>query len=180
MFLHILKLRLRSWACSVDRAGNGWLATNFHQASFCFLTCYVYSNSDAQFSSRPVRHRGTVIWDLNSWIVKLSNLCVFRHDIKTNKFTFFVCINPLTPELNPSAQPCLPKFFTGILICKWLTSRRLYKSFGVKGLRYILHTVHTLHVSALHMAIFRELHYNEYIEIMLKILDQFMDIKYLS
>jgi hypothetical protein len=23
------------------------------------------------------------------------------------------CFNPLTPELNPSAQRCLPKFFTG-------------------------------------------------------------------
>jgi hypothetical protein len=38
------------------------------------------------------------------------------------------------PELNPSAQRCLPRFFTGILIFKGLTARRLYKSFGVKGL----------------------------------------------
>jgi hypothetical protein len=43
-------------------------------------------------------------------------------------------INPLTPELNPSAQGCLPVFFTRILIFKWLNARRLYKSFGVKGL----------------------------------------------
>jgi hypothetical protein len=43
-------------------------------------------------------------------------------------------INPLAPELNPSAQRCLPRFFTGILIFKGLTARRLYKSFGVKGL----------------------------------------------
>jgi hypothetical protein len=27
-------------------------------------------------------------------------------------------INTLTPELNPSAQRCLPRFFTGILIFK--------------------------------------------------------------
>jgi hypothetical protein len=42
--------------------------------------------------------------------------------------------NPLTPELNPSAQRCLPRFFTGILIFKGLTARRLYKSFGIKWL----------------------------------------------
>jgi hypothetical protein len=28
------------------------------------------------------------------------------------------CLNPLIPELNPSAQRCLPRFFTGILIFK--------------------------------------------------------------
>jgi hypothetical protein len=42
--------------------------------------------------------------------------------------------NPLTPELNPSAQRCLPRVLLGILIFKGLTARRLYKSFGVKGL----------------------------------------------
>jgi hypothetical protein len=45
-------------------------------------------------------------------------------------------INPLTPELNPSAQRCLPIFLLWILIVKELTARRLYKSFGVKGLIY--------------------------------------------
>jgi hypothetical protein len=49
----------------------------------------------------------------------------------TASFNF---INPLTPELNPSAQRCLPKFLLGILIFKGLTARHLYKSFGVKGL----------------------------------------------
>jgi hypothetical protein len=44
--------------------------------------------------------------------------------------------NPLTPELNPSAQRCLPRFLLEILIFKGLTARRLYKSFGVKGLNY--------------------------------------------
>jgi hypothetical protein len=44
--------------------------------------------------------------------------------------------NPLTPELNPSAHRCLTRFFTGILIFKGLTARRLYKSFGVKWLNY--------------------------------------------
>jgi hypothetical protein len=42
----------------------------------------------------------------------------------------------LTPELNPYAQSCLPRIFTGILIFKGLTARRLYKSFGVKGLAF--------------------------------------------
>jgi hypothetical protein len=40
-------------------------------------------------------------------------------------------LNPLTPELNPSAQRCPPRFLLGILIFKGLTARRLYKSFGV-------------------------------------------------
>jgi hypothetical protein len=44
--------------------------------------------------------------------------------------------NHLTPELNPSAQRCLPRFLLGILIFKGLTVRRLYKSFGVKGLSH--------------------------------------------
>jgi hypothetical protein len=42
-------------------------------------------------------------------------------------------INPSTPELNPSAQRCLPRHLLEILIFKWLTAR-LYKLFGVKGL----------------------------------------------
>jgi hypothetical protein len=43
--------------------------------------------------------------------------------------------NLLMPELNPSPQRCLPRFFTGDLIFKGLTERRLYKSFGVIGLK---------------------------------------------
>jgi hypothetical protein len=46
-------------------------------------------------------------------------------------------INPLKPELNPSAQRCLPRFLLGILIFKGLTARRLYKLFGVKGLIFL-------------------------------------------
>jgi hypothetical protein len=61
----------------------------------------------------------------------------------------FLVINLLTPELNPFAQRCLSRFFTGdfyaacrnfllgILIFKVLTARRLYKSFGVKGLKRV-------------------------------------------
>jgi hypothetical protein len=45
-------------------------------------------------------------------------------------------INPLTPELNLSAQRCRD-FLMGILIFKLLTARRLYKSFDDKGLRHI-------------------------------------------
>jgi hypothetical protein len=47
---------------------------------------------------------------------------------------YIVLINTLTPELNPSAQRCLSRIFTGILIFKGLTARRLCKSFGVKRL----------------------------------------------
>jgi hypothetical protein len=47
---------------------------------------------------------------------------------------YFSMINPLRAELNPSAQRCLPRFFLGILIFKGLNTRRLYKSFGFKGL----------------------------------------------
>jgi ABC-type microcin C transport system permease subunit YejB len=43
--------------------------------------------------------------------------------------------NSLMPELNTSAQRCLPRFLMGILIFKVLTARRFYKSFGVKGLK---------------------------------------------
>jgi hypothetical protein len=44
-------------------------------------------------------------------------------------------LSPLTPELNP-LRATLPAeiFERGILIFKGLTARRLYKSFGVKGL----------------------------------------------
>jgi hypothetical protein len=41
--------------------------------------------------------------------------------------------NPLTPELNPSAQRCLQRFFNGKLNFEKFTARRLHKSFGVKG-----------------------------------------------
>jgi hypothetical protein len=54
-----------------------------------------------------------------------------------NRFKTFT-FKHLTPELNPSAQRRLPRFFTGILIFKRLTARRLYKSFGVKGLMVIV------------------------------------------
>jgi hypothetical protein len=44
-------------------------------------------------------------------------------------------INPLTPEVYPPRNVACPYFLLGILIFKWLTAQRLYKSFGVKGLR---------------------------------------------
>jgi hypothetical protein len=43
-------------------------------------------------------------------------------------------VNPLTPELNPTAQRCLPRFFYRDFNFKGFIARRLYKSFGVKGL----------------------------------------------
>jgi hypothetical protein len=57
------------------------------------------------------------------------------HDsLKMEQSSCVASLNPLTPELNPSAQRFLPRFLLGILIFKGLTARRLYKSFGVKGL----------------------------------------------
>jgi hypothetical protein len=44
-------------------------------------------------------------------------------------------INPLTLELNPSAQAACRYFLLGILIFKEVSARCLYKSFGVKGLK---------------------------------------------
>jgi hypothetical protein len=56
----------------------------------------------------------------------------------TNDKNHIFYINLLTPELNPSARSCLPRFFLlEILIFKGLTARRLYKSLGVKGLIFI-------------------------------------------
>jgi hypothetical protein len=65
---------------------------------------------------------------------------MFRNSVENMQVSF----NPLTPELNPSAQRCLPRFLLGILIFKGLTVQRLYKSFRVKGLTLarILSTLH--------------------------------------
>jgi hypothetical protein len=52
-----------------------------------------------------------------------------------------LAINHLTPELNPSAQRCLARLFTGDFNFKGLTAPRFYKSFGVKGLRYLTETM---------------------------------------
>jgi hypothetical protein len=35
------------------------------------------------------------------------------HSKKTNLLQFLIKLNPLTPDLNPSAQRCLTRFFTG-------------------------------------------------------------------
>jgi hypothetical protein len=40
------------------------------------------------------------------------------------------------PESNPSEQRCLSRFFAGDFNFKGFTARRLYKSFGVKGLTW--------------------------------------------
>jgi hypothetical protein len=56
-----------------------------------------------------------------------------------------IVINLSTLELNPSVKRCLPRFFTGILIFKGLTARRIYKSSGVKGLdRRLLSSLRSL------------------------------------
>jgi hypothetical protein len=54
--------------------------------------------------------------------------------LTTRRFYKSFGVNLLTPELNFSAQRCLPRFLLGILIFKGLTARRLYKSFGVNHL----------------------------------------------
>ena len=46
------------------------------------------------------------------------------------------------------------------------------------ALRYIAQTVYMLHVSAIHMVIFREVHYTACIETLLKFWNQSIDIKY--
>jgi hypothetical protein len=56
---------------------------------------------------------------------------MFQNKIELRHEIF--CHFPLTPELNSSAQRCLPRFFTGMLIFKGLTAQRIYKLFGVKG-----------------------------------------------
>jgi hypothetical protein len=63
-------------------------------------------------------------WSSWWWIRKSCNTEITRKPV-----------NPLTPELHPSVQSCLPRIFTGDFNFKGLTARRLYKSFGVKGLK---------------------------------------------
>jgi hypothetical protein len=66
------------------------------------------------------------IWVRNIRLVTLRN---------AEEMSLLVIINPLTTELNTSAQRCLPRILLRILIFKWLNARRLYKSFDVKGLK---------------------------------------------
>jgi hypothetical protein len=63
-----------------------------------------------------------------------ANIVAIVHSVDILWYIKF--INPLTPELNPSAQRCLPRYLLGTLIFKGLTARHLCKSFGVKGLLY--------------------------------------------
>jgi hypothetical protein len=41
--------------------------------------------------------------------------------------------NPLTPELNPSAQRCLTRFLLGILLFKWLLQGVFISRLALKG-----------------------------------------------
>jgi hypothetical protein len=58
-------------------------------------------------------------------------------------------INPLTSQLNPSTQRCLPRFLLDILIFKGLTARHLYKSLGVKEFSKYDSNLPTLHFNIL-------------------------------
>jgi hypothetical protein len=49
----------------------------------------------------------------------------------------FDMINPLTPELIPPRNGASRDFLLGTLIFKGFTTRRLYKSFGVKELNML-------------------------------------------
>jgi hypothetical protein len=42
-------------------------------------------------------------------------------------------VTPLTPELNPAVQRCLPKFFTGLLILKGLLREVFISRSALKG-----------------------------------------------
>jgi hypothetical protein len=50
-------------------------------------------------------------WHTRSASYREAAISHFQHF--TNNFKTVIYINPLTPELNPSAQRCLTKFFTG-------------------------------------------------------------------
>jgi hypothetical protein len=68
-----------------------------------------------------------------------------RNALFTRQYCVYL-ISPLTTELNPTAQRCLRRIFTGDFGFKMLTARRLCKSFGVKGLmvRRLVYTGHTM------------------------------------
>jgi hypothetical protein len=64
-------------------------------------------------------------------IFSVPNNCTFE---SCSKCKGSISINRSTPEIHPSPQRCLTRMFTGILIFKELTARRLYKSFRFKEL----------------------------------------------
>jgi hypothetical protein len=90
----------------------------------------------------PLKRRHTIFcvrWKLNLYIpyeIYLLPSLSLGSDVprETTIAVARVTIKPLKPELNPSAQCCLPRILLGILIFKELNARRLCKSFGVKGL----------------------------------------------
>jgi hypothetical protein len=60
------------------------------------------------------------------------HISIFVLIIFSHLYLNFSYLNPLTPELNPSEQRCLPRFFLlRNVIFKGLNARRLYKSLGV-------------------------------------------------
>jgi hypothetical protein len=64
--------------------------------------------------------------------MKMAHLYEPKHVARNISKTPF---NHLSPELNPSAQRCLPRLLLGILIFKSFTARRLYKSLRIKPLK---------------------------------------------
>jgi hypothetical protein len=64
-----------------------------------------------------MQHMDPVSWGENKFVY--SHLVSFRCSVITNQHTLAadkssnLSVNPLTPELNPSAPHCLTRFFTG-------------------------------------------------------------------
>jgi hypothetical protein len=82
-------------------------------------------HTTSPFSNHGSVERSTACCKFNfCWVFFKSSLfCV----------TLYI-INTLISYLNSFAQSCLPIFLLGTLIFKGLAARRLYKSFGAKGL----------------------------------------------
>jgi hypothetical protein len=73
----------------------------------------------------------------SAWINSAPNgRILMKFDIRVffeNLFEIASSINPLTPELNPSAQRCLPRFLLGILFLKGSLRDALMSRLALNG-----------------------------------------------
>jgi hypothetical protein len=102
-------------------------ATSAHSDS-ATLVSHVYIKLNTVFSSKRTQ-------DFQIFRIKTFFLGIPTSPQPSEGESAYGLFNPLTPELNTSAQRCMPILFTGILIFKGITARRFYKSFGLKALR---------------------------------------------
>jgi hypothetical protein len=75
--------------------------------------------------------RGRGYLSLVCCVLSGTGLCfglITRPEVSYRVWSWSLDNNLLTPELNPSAQRCLPGFLLRILIFKGFTARRLYKA----------------------------------------------------